>query len=618
MMKIIIVDDNKENLYLLETLLKASGYEVVSAANGAEAFEKLHAEALDMIISDILMPVMDGFQLCRECKSDEKLKHIPFVFYTATYTDEKDEKLALKLGADKFIRKPVEPDEFIDVIRVVVRRAEEGRLVAKKPVVTEEREVFKLYSQRLVKKLEKKMLDLEREVTERKQAEEAVRESETRFRTLFEAIPDTVLVHDDEGTILHINEIGAQQLEWSAKDLVGRNLREIVAPENRALIADHIRETHKVGWCRFETTYVSQSGWQIMVEVNERPIKFGEEKDILCVTRDITERKKAEKALIREKNFSDAVINSSPGLLFVIGDKGNTIQWNRNVEIVTGYSAKEISKMNILDFVAKEDKKTAAEAVQEVLTKDQASLEINLLSKPGKKIPFYITGRSTKIENAICLICTGMDITERKQAEEEVKRGHEQLHETLISTVNALASTVEMKDQYTAGHQPRATQLARAIAKEMDLSEEQIEGIRMAASIHDIGKIMVPAEILNKPGPLTEIQYEMIKMHPRAGYDVLKGIKFPWPVAQIVLQHHERMDGSGYPQGVSGEDILLEARILAVADVVEAMASHRPYRPAFDMKVALAEISKNRGVLYDPTVVDACVKLFAEKAFVFL
>jgi PAS domain S-box-containing protein len=618
MMKIIIVDDNKENLYLLETLLKASGYEVVSAANGAEAFEKLHAEALDMIISDILMPVMDGFQLCRECKSDEKLKHIPFVFYTATYTDEKDEKLALKLGADKFIRKPVEPDEFIDVIRVVVRRAEEGRLVAKKPVVTEEREVFKLYSQRLVKKLEKKMLDLEREVTERKQAEEAVRESETRFRTLFEAIPDTVLVHDDEGTILHINEIGAQQLEWSAKDLVGRNLREIVAPENRALIADHIRETHKVGWCRFETTYVSQSGWQIMVEVNERPIKFGEEKDILCVARDITERKKAEKALIREKNFSDAVINSSPGLLFVIGDKGNTIQWNRNVEIVTGYSAKEISKMNILDFVAKEDKKTAAEAVQEVLTKDQASLEINLLSKPGKKIPFYITGRSTKIENAICLICTGMDITERKQAEEEVKRGHEQLHETLISTVNALASTVEMKDQYTAGHQPRATQLARAIAKEMDLSEEQIEGIRMAASIHDIGKIMVPAEILNKPGPLTEIQYEMIKMHPRAGYDVLKGIKFPWPVAQIVLQHHERMDGSGYPQGVSGEDILLEARILAVADVVEAMASHRPYRPAFDMKVALAEISKNRGVLYDPTVVDACVKLFAEKAFVFL
>jgi HD-GYP domain-containing protein (c-di-GMP phosphodiesterase class II) len=128
---------------------------------------------------------------------------------------------------------------------------------------------------------------------------------------------------------------------------------------------------------------------------------------------------------------------------------------------------------------------------------------------------------------------------------------------------------------------------------------------------------MVPAEILNKPGPLTEIQYEMVKMHPRAGYDILKDIKFPWPVAQMVLQHHERMDGSGYPQGLSGEEILLEARILAVANVVEAMTSHRPYRVAYGIKEALAEISKNKGILYDPVAVDACRKLFTEKRFTF-
>jgi len=453
------------------------------------------------------------------------------------------------------------------------------------------------------------------DVTERKLAEEALRESETRFRTLFEAIPDTVVVYDDEGTILHMNEVGAQQLEWSTKDLVGRNLREIVTPENAASIADHIRETHKIGWSRFETTYVSRSGWQIVAEVNEHPIKFRREKAILSVARDITERKKAEDALLREKKFSDAVINSSPGLLFVIGDKGNTIQWNKNVEIVTGYSAGEIAKMNIIDFVAKEDKKTAAEAIQEALTKGQASLEINLLSKPGKKIPFYITGRSTKIENAICVVCTGLDIIERKQAEEEVKRSYDQLHETLISTVNAMTSTVEMRDPYTAGHQRRATQLACAIAGEMGLPAEQIEGIRMAGLIHDIGKIIVPAEILSKPGPLTEVQYGMVKMHPQAGYDILKGIKFPWPVAEIVFQHHERMDGSGYPHGVKGEEIMLEARILAVADVVEAMASHRPYRPSLGIDKALEEISQNRGVLYDPDVVDACARLFAEKGF---
>ena len=456
------------------------------------------------------------------------------------------------------------------------------------------------------------------DITLRKQAEGALRESEARFRTLFEAIPDTILVHDDEGTILHINEIGAHRLELSAQDLVGKNLRAIVTPENRASIADHIKEAHKVGWSRFETTYVSRSGWKIMTEVNERPIKFGKEKAILSVARDITERKEAEKALVREKNFSTTIINSSPDLLFVFGEKGNIIRWNSNAEKVTGYSANEIAKMNILEFVAEEDIETAAQAAQEALTIGQASVEINLRSKPGKKIPFYIIGKRTKIENDNCVVCTGIDITERKEAEDEVKRGNEQLRETLISTVNALASTVEMKDQYTAGHQPRVTQLACAITAEMGLPADQIEGIRLAASIHDIGKIIVPAEILNKPGKLTETQYNMIKMHPQAGYDILKGIKFPWPVAEIVRQHHEMMDGSGYPQGLSGDEIMLEARILMVANVVDAMTSHRPYRPAYDIKEVLAEISKNRGILYDAAAVDACVKLFAEKAFAFV
>ena len=203
-----------------------------------------------------------------------------------------------------------------------------------------------------------------------------------------------------------------------------------------------------------------------------------------------------------------------------------------------------------------------------------------------------------------------------KWAEEELQRSYDELRETFIATVNALASTVEMKDPYTAGHQRWVTRLACAIAKEMDLSEEQIEGIRMAGLIHDIGKINIPSEILTKPGHLSEIQYNMVKIHPQVGCDILKEIKFPWPVADIVLQHHERMDGSGYPQGFSGAEILLEARILAVADVVEAMASHRPYRAAHGIERALDEISRNKGILYDPDVVDVCLKLF-EQGFQF-
>ncbi len=175
--------------------------------------------------------------------------------------------------------------------------------------------------------------------------------------------------------------------------------------------------------------------------------------------------------------------------------------------------------------------------------------------------------------------------------------------------------TLESKDPYTSGHQQRVAALARSIAQEMGLSGNQVDGLRMAANVHDLGKIAVPAEILSKPTKLNDIEFDLIKIHPQTGYDILKDIDFPWPLAQIVLQHHERINGSGYPQGLKGEEILLESRILAVADVVEAIASHRPYRPAYEIDVALDEISKNRSILYDPEVVDACLRLFKEKGF---
>ena len=188
---------------------------------------------------------------------------------------------------------------------------------------------------------------------------------------------------------------------------------------------------------------------------------------------------------------------------------------------------------------------------------------------------------------------------------------------TLGTIVQAMGTTLETRDPYTAGHQRRVADLARAIATELGLPADQIEGVRTAATIHDIGKIAVPAEILSKPGKLTDTEFELIKIHAKIGYDILKQIEFPWPIAQFVLQHHERLDGSGYPAGLCGDDIFLEARILGVADVVEAMATHRPYRPALGLDGALAEISKNKGVLYDAPVADACLKIFTEKGFTF-
>ena len=206
-------------------------------------------------------------------------------------------------------------------------------------------------------------------------------------------------------------------------------------------------------------------------------------------------------------------------------------------------------------------------------------------------------------------------LLERDRAEHELRANVDKLRRAISGVVRAMARAVETRDPYTAGHQKQVAGLAGAIAKELGLSADRIECIRVVGIIHDLGKISVPSEILAKPTRLSELEFGIIKTHPEVGYDILKPIEFPWPVAQIVLQHHERMDGSGYPQGLTGEDILLEARIIGVADVVEAMASHRPYRAGLGIETALQEISQNKGSLYDADVVDACVRLFNEKGF---
>jgi putative nucleotidyltransferase with HDIG domain len=184
-----------------------------------------------------------------------------------------------------------------------------------------------------------------------------------------------------------------------------------------------------------------------------------------------------------------------------------------------------------------------------------------------------------------------------------------------MQTIEAVARIAEMRDPYTAGHQRRVATLAVAIAVELGLSEQRIEGIRVGALIHDIGKITVPAEILSRSGRLADVEFSIIKGHTEAGHEIMKGVSFPWPVLEMIIQHHERMDGSGYPHGLKGRQIVLEARIVAIADVVEAMTSHRPYRPALGIEQALAEIEQGRGLLYDPAAVDACLRLFRDKGF---
>ena len=243
--------------------------------------------------------------------------------------------------------------------------------------------------------------------------------------------------------------------------------------------------------------------------------------------------------------------------------------------------------------------------------------EAILVSKNGKRTPIDPRLEPIKDDsgNITGVVLAFTDVTSRKKTEEELKKSFEQQKIAMEGTVRAIAYTVETRDPYTAGHQRRVTKLACAIGEEMKLSRDQIEGLRMSGELHDIGKIHVPAEILSKPGQISEAEYTIIKTHSQVGHDILKTIEFPWPVAKIVLQHHERIDGSGYPLGLKAKDILLEAKILAVADVIEAMATHRPYRPALSIEVSLREISKNKGKLYDSEVAESCLKVFKEKKF---
>ncbi len=286
------------------------------------------------------------------------------------------------------------------------------------------------------------------------------------------------------------------------------------------------------------------------------------------------------------------------------------------MEEISGFTREELLTIEIGDFYASnEDSEPFQNEI--TLTDWKVTREMNLKRKDGLLVTVAVTIVAIRFESGITQFYDGIleDITERKLAQLQIQQSLHRLQKTIKEIIEAMAYIGEVRDPYTAGHQRRVAQLSLDIGKSMGLSDLQHEGLTMAAFVHDIGKILVPADILSKPGKLTKPEVDMLRDHTRIGYEILKTIEFPWPIAKIVLQHHERVDGSGYPLGLSGNQIIIEARILAVADVVEAMSSHRPYRPALGIEKALEEILLGRGTIYDTAVVDCCIKLFKEQGF---
>ena len=512
--------------------------------------------------------------------------------------------------------------------------------------------------------MRRRIAELEKSETEHKQAEEALRESENKFRSLAEKSLVGIYLIQDE-IFRYVNPKLAEIFDYRVEELIGkRGPRDLTLQEDWPVVEKALRRriSGEVKSIHYNFRGITKNKEIIHVEVYGSRTIYQGRPAVIGTLSDITERRRMEERIrhlnlvlrairkvnqliIREKD-RNRLLKEACRLL--IKTRGYRSAWtaildesNKLITTAQAGLGKDFSKMVKLlkDGKLPNCGQRALSQPKVVVIKNplstctgcplvdkyhnRAAMTIRLEHREkiygllSVSIPRGLVGdkeeQSLFREVASDLALALHDI----ELEEERKRAKQKLQKTLEETIHALASAIEMRDPYTAGHQKRVTKLACAIAKEMGLSKEQIEGIRMAGLIHDIGKISIPSEILTKPGKLNDLECSLIKTHPQAGYNILKGIEFPWPVAQIVLQHHEMMDGSGYPQGLCGKDILLEAGILAVADVVEAMSSHRPYRPAYGIDKALEEISKNKGILYDPEVVNACLRLFNQKGFKF-
>ncbi|MFO7665614.1 MAG: PAS domain S-box protein, partial [Desulfobacterales bacterium] len=424
-----------------------------------------------------------------------------------------------------------------------------------------------------------------------------------------------------QGKFLRWNKNFEETSGYSAGEIVRMSPLDLFDEPDKKIVAAAIQKAFITGQASVEADFLAKDKTRTPCFFTGKIFLFEKKPSLIGMGIDITERKQAEKALLEsEKKFRNILENIEDGY-YEVDIAGNFIFFNDSMCRILGYPAEELMGKNNRGYMNDENAKKIFDVFNEVYRTGipTRAFDWELIRKDGSKCFVETIVSLIKDSNNIKTGFRGIarDVTERKRAEEELEDSFKRLRAALGATIHAVSVTVETRDPYTAGHQKRVADLSRAIATEMGLDINRTDGIRMAGVIHDLGKMAIPAEILSKPSKLSAIEYALIKTHPRAGYDILKDVEFPWPIAQIVLQHHERLNGSGYPAGLKGEEILLEARVIAVADVVEAIASYRPYRPSQGMEKALGEIIQNRGILYDPEVVDACLCLFRDKGYKF-
>ncbi|MBT7951066.1 MAG: PAS domain S-box protein [Gammaproteobacteria bacterium] len=515
-----------------------------------------------------------------------------------------------------------------------------------------------------------------RNISARIKAELELQESEHQFHVMADSTQDALLMLNNEGNVSFWNKAAERIFGYERHQTIGKPLEELIIPDEYR--ESHIegykkfKETGKgnIIGKTLEMEAIDKSGTLLPIELSISAIELKGEWHAVALIRDISDRKKAQDELNKSIRALQA-LSSCNEILVHSASEFELVQSICEILIsIQGYSA---SWVGFID----EDSETLVRPIAlsgiDKKNPDEVDLDINKLPGWGLVKKAIMTGEDLICDNntedeevkmlqkqhTTCACCSSITLllkynhdrtplgilhicskdafsyslaevsllkemaadmaygihSIRMSAEKD--KSMERLSDALINTIEAIAITVEKRDPYTAGHMHNVELLAVAIAKEMGLTEDRIKGLQLGASIHDIGKIYIPAEILNRPGKLSAAEFEMIKTHSLVGYEIVQGIKFPWPVAEMIIQHHERLDGSGYPNGLKGEQIILEAQILSVADVVEAITSHRPYRPALGLDKGIEIIEEGKGKYFNPEVVDVCVKIIKRGDFSF-
>jgi PAS domain S-box-containing protein/putative nucleotidyltransferase with HDIG domain len=498
------------------------------------------------------------------------------------------------------------------------------------------------------------------DITERKRAESNLKESEQRLRRIIDGSPIAAFVIGLDHRVLYWNRALEEMSGIRGSDVIGtdghwRAFYPAMRPCLADLLVDQAFESIPAWYANcynpsklieeaYEATdyfpYLGNGGKWLRFTAAAIRDSSGTLVGAMETLEDVSERRNAEEALRESEERLRAILEGSPTPTFVIDGHHRVIGWNRALEELTGVRSGDVigTESHSMALYG-EDRPTVADLLVDGVADlvgttrkwygpnlrrsellDEAYEATGPLAFPGREekwIHFTSAAVRDRRGDMIGAVETMTDVSPLKRAEEELTLTVEKLRKATAGIIRAIDLIVETRDPYTAGHQHQVARLAEAIAREMVLPAETIEAIYVAASIHDLGKITVPAEILSKPGHISDIERGIIRTHPQVGYDILKTIDFPWPIAEIVLQHHERLNGSGYPRGLRDGEIRIESRIIGLADVVESMGSHRPYRPTLGMDRALDEIRKNRGILYDPDVVAVCLTLIEEKRFTF-